>query len=187
MSSVFSGIIMIQNSPEIKVQSWKLQQEKKPHNPKDVFFYSRKILTRFPLQICILKSRHILVRQTYISRTSKMCVHTYPSVSLWASFASSLLYRVLRGEGDPWNDSWHVRSHSSTGWAVWYQHFSAWLWTSKTGGFAMISPGYSSTCISCADLSCWSCPTVPVNPEKFCVIEKWQFLNLCVKLQIQFF
>lgn len=29
MSSVFSSIIMIQNSPEIKVQSWKLQQEKK--------------------------------------------------------------------------------------------------------------------------------------------------------------
>lgn len=175
MSSVFSSIIMIQNSPEIKVQSWKLQQDKKnkkTHNPKDVFFYSRKMLTRFPLQICILKSSHLLVRQTYISRTSKMCMHTYPSVSLWASFASSLLYRVLRGEGNPWNDSWHVRSHSSTGWAVWYQHFSAWLWTSKTGGFAMISPGYSATCISCADLSCWSCPTVPVNPEKFCVIEK---------------
>lgn len=28
-------------------------------------------------------------------------------------------------------------------WAVWYQHFSAWLWTSKAGGFAMISPGWS--------------------------------------------
>lgn len=43
---------------------------------------------------------------------------------------------VSMGEGKrkPWNDSWHDGSQSRTAWAVWYQHFSAWLWTSKVGG-----------------------------------------------------
>lgn len=67
-------------------------------------------------------------------------VHTpLPSVNLQASFVSSLFYKVLRGGdggrgGNPWNDSWHDGSQSSAGWDVWWQHFSAWLWTSKAGG-----------------------------------------------------
>lgn len=77
-----------------------------------------------------------------------------PSVRLPGSFVSSLLYQVLGGwEGGPWNDSWHDGSQSSPGWAVWYQHFSAWLWTSETAGFAVISPGCSSRCICSADWS----------------------------------
>lgn len=67
--------------------------------------------------------------------------------------ASSLLYCVHRGKGDPWNDSWHDGSRSSAAWAVWYQHFSAWLWTSKAGGFAMISPGCSSVSARMAEVT----------------------------------
>lgn len=53
--------------------------------------------------------------------------------TLWESLAPLRPSTLNVGEGkrEAWNDSWHDGSRSSTAWAVSYQHFSAWLWTSE--------------------------------------------------------
>lgn len=140
-----------------------------------------------PSEICVSKSAaqtglHTTTTAKKSLDTKKILPNTHMNANTHSSHSprqaskppvSLLLFQVLRGKGNPWNDSWHDGSQSSAGWAVWYQHFSAWLWTSKEGGFAMISPGCSSSCICSAGWSYWRQPTVPVNPQKCCRMENW--------------
>lgn len=101
------------------------------------------VLTRKnPLWGC--KPWAVWVRQVFTNKPEELHKIGKNKASSLRAFLRSSVGSSGGEGGNPWKDSWHDGSQNKAGWAVWYQHFSAWVLSSVVGRSALISPGCMS-------------------------------------------
>lgn len=127
---------------------------------KHFHFWKKK---KNPMYRCKAGAAWVWVRQVLASKHEELQeIRENKASSLRASLRSSVGSPLVGGGGNLRKDSWQDGSQNKAERAVWYQHFSAWVWRNPAGRCEVISPG--SMCSTVGTTG----PANPGKPQKHC-------------------